>query len=415
MQVFKFGGASVKDAHGVRNVAVILQSFTKVPTLVVVSAMGKITNALERLLKLFWDGEDYKVELTSIRDFHASIIAELFTDRHIVFEKVATLFDELESKLSKTGNYDEVYDQIVCYGELLSTVIVHQYLLTQKLRSQWADAREYIRTDKTFREGKVDWETTRPAIQRLRMDLQQNNFIITQGFIGRTEDGLTTTLGRDGSDFSAAIFASCLQADSVTIWKDVPGVMNADPKRINTVTVFKELPFREAAEMTYYGASVIHPKTIRPLATYDIPLYVKSFDDPSLPGTKIHECHVDELPPLIVFKDNQCLVSCKVTDYTFITEDHLRKVFSILTELNIRINVMQNSAISFSFCFDLRESKLKAVLNKLKPHFEVYYNTGLVLITVKNHDKETYERYRNLKGVLLEQSSRSTLQVLIRT
>jgi aspartate kinase len=287
--------------------------------------------------------------------------------------------------------------------------------LTQKLRSQWADAREYIRTDKTFREGKVDWETTRPAIQRLRMDLQQNNFIITQGFIGRTEDGLTTTLGRDGSDFSAAIFASCLQADSVTIWKDVPGVMNADPKRINTVTVFKELPFREAAEMTYYGASVIHPKTIRPLATYDIPLYVKSFDDPSLPGTKIHECHVDELPPLIVFKDNQCLVSCKVTDYTFITEDHLRKVFSILTELNIRINVMQNSAISFSFCFDLRESKLKAVLNKLKPHFEVYYNTGLVLITVKNHDKETYERYRNLKGVLLEQSSRSTLQVLIRT
>jgi aspartate kinase len=200
----------------------------------------------------------------------------------------------------------------------------------------------------------------------------------------------------------------------VTIWKDVPGVMNADPKKIAAVTVFPELPFREAAEMTYYGASVIHPKTIRPLATHGIPLYVKSFDDPSLPGTKIHECHVDELPPLIVFKENQCLISCKVTDYTFITEDHLRQVFSILTELNIGINVMQNSAISVSFCFDLRESKLKALLARLKPDFEVYYNTGLTLITIKNYDHVTFESYRKKPGVLLEQSSRSTLQVLLR-
>jgi aspartate kinase len=251
-------------------------------------------------------------------------------------------------------------------------------------------------------------------MRKLNHDLRKNTIIITQGFIGRSENGLTTTLGRDGSDFSAAIFASCLGAESVTIWKDVPGVMNADPKKIPTVTVFSELPFREAAEMTYYGASVIHPKTIQPLAIRGIPLFVKSFDDPSLPGTRIHECHVKELPPLIVFKENQCLVSCKVTDYTFITEEHLRKIFSVLTDLNIQVNVMQNSAISFSFCMDFRESRLKALLARLQPDFEVYYNTGLTLITVKNYDEDTFDRYRGKPGVLLEQSSRSTLQVLLR-
>lgn len=414
MKVFKFGGASVKDVRGVENVAIILHSFARIPLVVVISAMGKTTNALERILWQFRNRIDHTAELTSLKHYHASIMEGLFPPGHPVFHMVDELFRGLESNLSMEGNDDEVYDQVVSYGELLSTVIVHQYLLHKKLPSQWVDARDYIFTDNTFREGKVDWERTCNAIHPLKDRLKKNSFIITQGFIGRAENGLSTTLGRDGSDFSAAIFASCLAAESVTIWKDVPGVMNADPKKLSAVTVFSELPFREAAEMTYYGASVIHPKTIKPLAIRGIPLYVKSFDDPSLPGTKIHECHVDELPPLIVFKENQCLVSCKVTDYTFITEEHLRKIFSVLTELNIQINVMQTSAISFSFCMDFRESKLKALLTALQPDFEVYYNTGLTLITIKNYDEDTFEQYRKRPGVLLEQSSRSTLQVLVR-
>lgn len=412
MKVFKFGGASVKDVPGVTNVAVILQSFIPSPLVVVVSAMGKTTNALERILNQFRDHVDHTTELQSLKHFHASIMEGLFPPGHQVFQQVNEFFAQMESKLTTEDDYDKVYDQVVCYGELISTVIVHQFLRQKKLPSIWVDARQYICTDDTFREGKVQWERTCTAINGLKDKLHKDGLIITQGFIGGSPDGQTTTLGRDGSDFSAAIFASCLQAESVTIWKDVPGVMNADPKKLATVTVFDELPFQEAAEMTYYGASVIHPKTIQPLAVRGIPLLVKSFDDPKLPGTKIHECHVDRLPPLIVFKENQCLVSCKVTDYTFVSEEHLKKIFSALAELNIRINVMQNSAISFSFCFDLRESKLKALLKMLQPDFEVYYNTGLTLVTVKNYDEQTFEHYRRQPGVLLEQSSRSTLQVL---
>lgn len=414
MKVFKFGGASVKDVSGVENVALILQSYTASPLVVVVSAMGKTTNALESILNQYRTQSDYVSQLTGLKHFHASIMTALFAAGHPVFSIIDDLFVEMEAKLTGGNPYDEVYDQVVCYGELFSTVIVHQYLLDKKLHCQWMDARDYVFTDTTFREGKVDWEKTCTAISRLKPALDEGRMMITQGFIGRAADGRTTTLGRDGSDFSAAIFASCLHAESVTIWKDVPGVMNADPKRIATVRVFAELPFQEAAEMTYYGASVIHPKTIKPLAIRDIPLYVKSFDDPSLPGTKIHECHIDQLPPLIVFKENQCLVSCKVTDYTFITEDHLRQVFSVLADLDIRINVMQNSAISFSFCIDFRESKLRALLENLQPDFEVYYNTGLTLVTVKNYDADTFAYYRTQPGVLMEQSSRSTLQVLLK-
>lgn len=414
MKVFKFGGASVKDVSGVKNVAIILQSYVNTRVVVVISAMGKTTNALEKILNQFRDHSDHTAELNTLKQFHASIMAGLFTEDHAVFKIVDDLFKDLEIKLKIHGKYDEVYDQVVSFGELISTVIVHHHLLDQGLPCEWIDAREYIFTDNTFREGKVDWQKTCSAIKAVNLILKRKNFVITQGFIGKAENGLTTTLGRDGSDFSAAIFASCLEAESVTIWKDVPGVMNADPKRLPAATVFVELPFQEAAEMTYYGASVIHPKTIKPLATQGIPLFVKNFDDSSLPGTKIHECHIEHLPPLIVFKDNQCLVSCKVTNYTFITENHMSQIFSILAELNIQINVMQNSAISFSFCIDFRESKIKALIARLQPDFEVYYNTGLTLITVKNYDEETFEFYRKKPGVLLEQSSRSTLQVLMR-
>jgi aspartate kinase len=413
MEVFKFGGASLKDAAGIRNVAKIIGSQAPSNLLVVVSAMGKTTNALERAVALAQKNEDATPELAPLRDYHLQVMRELFPEGHPVFAAVEEQLDTLRKELSSPGEYDQVYDQVVSGGELISSVIVHHYLLSQACPSHWLDARTCIATDRTFREGKVDWTTTAGNMANLPPVLA-NHVIITQGFIGRSADGLTLTLGREGSDFTAAIFASCLHASAVTIWKDVPGVMNADPKRLPGAVVFEELPFQEAAEMTYYGANVIHPKTIKPLANANIPLLVKNFTDPALPGTRIHACKIDNLPPLIVFKENQCLVSCRVTDYTFVNEQQLSLIFNALSDLDLRVNVMQNSAISFSFCLDFRENKIMSLIRKLQQHFEVYYNTGLTLITVKNYDKPTFDTYRNKSNVLLEQSSRSTLQVLVR-
>jgi aspartate kinase len=413
MKVFKFGGASLKTAAGIRNVASIIQSHAANNLLVIVSAMGKTTDLLERVMNLSTSQGEFEQTLSSLKNYHYEVIDQLFKDRNAVTKEVNTIFSDLENQLSKGEDFDQVYDQVVSLGEVLSSIIVHHFLLSQNVASHWIDARTFIRTDNTFREGKIDWSTTANNIQPLKSILS-NNIIIAQGFIGQTPDGYTTTLGREGSDFSAAIFASSLQAESVTIWKDVPGVMNADPRRFPDALVFSELPFKEAAEMTYYGASVIHPKTIKPLANKSIPLFVKNFDDPGLPGTTIHECTIENLPPLIVLKENQCLISCKVTDYTFISEEQLSIIFNVLLELNIRINVMQNSAISFSFCIDFRESKVTKLIETLQRNFEVYYNTGLTLITVKNYDEESSDRYRKMPGVLLEQSSRSTLQVLVR-
>jgi aspartate kinase len=413
MKVFKFGGASLKHAGGLRNVASIIHSYQQTPLLVVVSAMGKTTNALEQILHLYFNGKSPAPEIKAFTDYHYAIMADLFPGDHAVYTDVQKIVNSLHQALTTKAPYDQLYDEVVAHGELLSSIIVHHYLLSQELPSMWIDARDYIVTDDSFREGKVDWTSTIKNIGLLK-DKLQRHIILTQGFIGKTPTGLTTTLGREGSDFSAAIFASGLSAESVTIWKDVPGVMSADPKRLPGAVVFDELPFREAAEMTYYGASVIHPKTIKPLANRNIPLLVKNFDDPTLPGTVIHECIVDELPPLIVFKDNQCLVTCKVTDYTFISEEQLSLIFHALTDLGLRINVMQNSAITFSFCLDFREQKVMALIHRLQKDFEVYYNTGLTLITVKNYDEKSFDTYRRQKGVLLEQSSRSTLQVLVK-
>jgi aspartate kinase len=413
MKVFKFGGASLKNAAAIRNMAAIVKSHASSPLFVVVSAMGKTTNALESVLHTFSKSGDYKSEIEAIRKYHLQVCQDLFTSVDAVAQKLDEVFQELEKNVQLPGDYDQVYDQVVSLGEVLSSIIVEAFLSSTGLQTQWIDARQYIITDAAFREGKVQWKKTEEKIAALKPALEKK-VLLTQGFIGSTEGGLTTTLGREGSDFTAAILASCLQAESVTIWKDVPGVMSADPKRLPNAVVFHELPFKEAAEMTYYGASVIHPKTIQPLALKQIPLLVKSFDDPSLPGTRIHECHVDKLPPLIVFKENQCLLSCKVTDYTFVNEQQMGVIFQALSELDIKINVMQNSAISFSFCIDFRESKVMSLIQKLQNKFEVYYNTGLTLITVKNYDEEAFNTYRKKPGVLIEQSSRSTLQVLLR-
>lgn len=413
MKVFKFGGASVKNARAIKNVATIVKQFSSEPLLVVVSAIGKTTNALEQIVALAQAKKDFTSALDTIHQYHLQITQDLgIADRSFI-ELLEKQFQEIEQRATGAGEYDQVYDQVVSQGEILSSHVLNKYLQTTGLPSEWLDARKYILTDETYREGKVNWMRTKEIVKSLK-EILQKKILVTQGFIGGTNQQTTTTLGREGSDYTAAIFASCLNAKTVTIWKDVPGVMSADPKRLPNAVVFDELPYQEAAEMTYYGASVIHPKTIKPLANANIPLLVKNFDDPSLPGTIIHNCKVDKLPPLIVFKDNQCLISCKVTDYSFINEQQMSAIFETLSQRDVRINVMQNSAITFSFCVDFRDQKILKLIQALSKTFEVYYNTGLTLITVKNYNTATFNEYRTMPGVILEQSSRSTLQVLVR-
>ena len=413
MKVYKFGGASVRNAAAMLNVASILKADNE-RLLVVVSAMGKTTNILERIVALAQARQPISGEVEQLKKYHYEIVDDLLKTNTSARTGLEKFFNQIETGATNRGEYDQIYDQVVSLGEVISTFILSHYLTELGIENEWVDARQFISTDSNFREGKVDWDKTEKETEKLR-DILKRKIIITQGFIGSTSEGFTTTLGREGSDYSAAIFASCLNADSVTIWKDVPGVMNADPKRLPAATVFEELPFREAAEMTYYGASVIHPKTIKPLANKGIPLLVKNFDDPSLSGTRIHECKIENLPPLIVFKDNQCLISCKVTDYTFIDERHLGEIFHALNEKKIKVNMMQNSAISFSFCVDFSENKIVDLVKQLSKKFEVYYNTGLTLITIKNYDQKAFNEYRLRPGVVLEQSSRSTLQVLIKS
>jgi aspartate kinase len=411
-KVFKFGGASLRTAEAIRNASKIVRLHKDEKLLIVASAMGKTTNALEKLLDLATAGKSFEKEWRQLKDDHTSIAKELFPASHEVFKSIDEQFDKITVGLHMKGDYDMIYDQVVSLGEVISTVILASYLALE-FPVEWIDARKYIRTDSTFREGRVQWSETEKNIAALKSVIE-NKIVVTQGFIGGDANGETTTLGRDGSDYSAAVFASALGAESVTIWKDVPGVMNADPKRIEGAIAFEELPFREAAEMTYYGASIIHPKTIKPLANRSIPLYVKSFDNPVLHGTKIHECIVMNLPPLIVFKENQCLISCKVTDYTFIDEERMGAIFQALAKLDVKINLMQNSAISFSFCVDFRESKIRNLINVLSSQFEVYYNTGLTLITIKNYDSKTFNEYKKREGIVIEQVSRSTMQILVK-
>lgn len=411
MKVFKFGGASQVDSFAIRHVSEIIRAEFE-PLVVVVSAIGTTTDELEAVHRARLAGEDLRPHIMPVMAKHEDLVKQLIPKPDATLAQLKTLIGQIDT-LSPALEEDEAYDAIVSLGELISSLIMAHLLKVLGIASEWKDAREVVITDRTFREARILWDETRARLAPWQ-HLKPGQKIITQGFIGGTRDGATTTLGREGSDFTAAILAASLGAESVTIWKDVPGVMNADPKKINTAIVFDELPYQEAAEMTYYGASVIHPKTIKPLANSNIPLWVKSFKDPRLPGTRIHKCKVHHLPPLIVLKENQCLISCKVVDYTFISEENLQGIFAHIAQSGVRINVMQNSAISFSFCVDYRENRVLALIDRLSAQFEVYYNTGLTLITIKNYDAATAQHYRSLHPILLEQSSRSTLQVLVR-
>jgi len=415
--IYKFGGASVKDAAALKNLAEILRNRLRNNLVIVVSAMGKTTNALEGILVNKLNGLDFSENSAILKNFHREICEELFPEGHSVFAQVDNLFAQLKNQLEKPlsrENYDEYYDQVVCFGELISSKIVAEYLCYRDLIVLWQDAREVIHTDSDFRFAKINWEKTRQSAQSSWKPILENYPILTQGFIGKDSKGKTTTLGREGSDFTAAILGTSLDAGSVTIWKDVPGVLNADPKLFPNTQKFEELGYREAAEMTYFGASVIHPKTIKPLANAGIPLFVKSFLNPDASGTKIHEHAAPHEVPTIVLKKEQILVSFKVTDFTFIEEKHIHRIYEQLQTLKLRVNMLQLSAISVSIVIDAQLFKLEQLLEKLKGEFEIRYNEGLELLTILKQKQEEIPALMEGYQLLLEQSTRNTFQAVRR-
>jgi aspartate kinase len=418
MKVFKFGGASIKDASSIKNMADIVAGYPDDSLVIVVSAMGKTTNHLEEIFFKKLKREDFNEDLDELTQYHNQIIQDLFNGtRGIEYDPVKELIADLESILGsdvKNRNGAQLYDSVVAYGELLSSTIIGLYLQDMGMKISWMDARNLIITDETYREGKIEWEITESLIKgTLTEKLSETNFI-TQGFIGSTKDGHTTTLGREGSDFTAAIFGASLDAESVTIWKDVPGILNADPKRFEKTQLYANLSYQEAAEMTYYGASVIHPKTIKPLANKNISLMVKSFENPSLEGTVINRGDIHDLPPTYVIKDKQCLVSFGVKDLTFINEKNLSIIFHILDKLNIKINMMQNSAVSLTVCFDYREDKVSKLLQILENDFKILYNEDLQLITIKNYTQDSVNSVSANRDILVEQRTRNTYQIVVK-
>jgi len=418
MQIFKFGGASVKDAEGVMNLGRIVSAHQPGPLLIVVSAMGKTTNLLEHLTSDYFNqrGDAFGI-LEQAKHYHDTVLQYLFPDRnHPVYHEVANRFVEIEWILEEepADPYDYLYDQIVAVGELVSSTIICHYLNEIGLRSKWIDARDYILTDNTHREGRVDWKTTNERIQQGLPALLANQLAVTQGFIGSTSENFTTTLGREGSDYSAAIFAASLHAESVTIWKDVPGVLNADPKWFDKTELIPELSYLDAIELTYYGATVIHPKTIKPLQNKGIPLYVRSFIDPHSEGTRIWQSNESLPVPSFIFKVNQVLVSIQPKDFSFIVEDNLSDIFSKLHQHHIKVNMMHNSAVSFSISIDDTGDNVAALLEDLQTRYEVQCQKGLELITIRYYNQETINRVLVDKAIILELKDSYTCQLLVR-
>lgn len=415
--VFKFGGASVKDAKSIKNLHEILFNRLRNHTVIVVSAMGKTTNALEELLNLKLEDKPIYEKSTKLKHYHLEICRELFLPENLIFPAIENFFSQLDRILEKPlskENYDEYYDQVVSFGELISSRIVQEYLCAEGIFCLWQDAREIISTDSDYRFAKVKWEKTAAQCQKHLMAKLERFPVITQGFIGSDNKGKTTTLGREGSDFTAAIIAHSLHSQSVTIWKDVEGVLNADPKRFPNTVKFEELDYREAAELTYYGASVIHPKTIKPLANLSIPLFVKSFLNPDGTGTQIHHVDKPNTVPCIVVKDEQVLVSFRVTDFTFINESHIHQVYTEIEKLKLRVNLLQTSAISISIVIDKQLFKMEKLIAALAKDFDIRYNESLQLITVKNHNRNITEELMSDKEVLLEQVTRTTFQIVVK-
>jgi aspartate kinase len=414
MRIFKFGGASVKDASGIKNVYDVLQKVGFEEVLLVVSAMGKTTNALEVVIKNYFDkSNELNASIQDVKKYHNEIILDLFEDeKDAVFTAVNAHFQDLEYFLNhnKSPNYNFVYDQIVSYGEIISTTILSHYMNHNGITTEWIDVRSYIKTDNTYRDAEVNWEITQKNISKIA---KKKSLFITQGFLGSDENGFTTTLGREGSDYTAAIFAYCLNATSVTIWKDVPGVMNADPRYFENATLLNQISYREAIELAFYGASVIHPKTLQPLQKKEIPLYVKSFINPMLAGTSVSKGEdLEPQLPCFIVKKNQLLLSLSSIDFSFIMEENISEIFGLLHQYKIKVSLIQNSAISFSVCVEDKFGNFNNLKNILSKKFKVAYNENVSLYTIRHFNEKAAHTVEQNKEVLLKQVSRETMQIV---
>ena len=418
MLVFKFGGASVRNAEAVRNVRSILATYPNDRLVVVISAMGKTTNAFEGVIDHFFNGRmgEMKKALQGIQDYHCSIIKDLFPDQaHPFHTEMDNLYQEIRDMLKKspTQNYDFDYDQIVSYGEIISTRIVSAFLNDNGLENKWMDIRKYLKTDNNFREGKVDWELSEKLIKD-GFTFRDCRLYITQGFIGSTTDNMTTTLGREGSDFTASILGYILRAEHITIWKDVPGVLNADPKWFDNTVRLEKISYLDAIELAYYGASVIHPKTIKPLQNRNIDLYIKSFLEPEQPGTLVGNLQYDTLIPSFIFNMDQVLIRISPLDFSFIAEENLQKIFGSLYKHGVKIKLMQNAAVSFQICINNDKRKVRNLIDELEKTFKVSYETGLELITIRYFDQSTIDRVMVNKELILEQRYKQNIQLVVR-
>jgi len=414
MQVFKFGGASVKNAEGVRNVAKVLQEVGYQETLVVVSAMGKTTNKLELVVRAYFEEKTKQQEhIQDIITCHEEILIDLFPNKqHSVYKVVTDLFEELIGFLNwnKSPNYSFVYDQVVGYGELISTSIISAYLKEININNNWLDVRSVIKTDNSYRDAKVNWEQTK---QNVSNHIKKLSLHITQGFLSSDANNFTTTLGREGSDYTAAILAYCLNAASVTIWKDVPGVLNADPRYFNETQLLHQISYEEAIELAFYGASVIHPKTLQPLQRKEIPLYVKSFLNPLDKGTCVSKGkQLEPFVPCFIVKKNQILISLSSLDFSFIVEENISEIFALLHQYKLKVDVIQNSAISFSVCVNDTYKNIEGLLQELRSKFKVSCNENVSLYTIRHNTFEAFEKIANGKVVLLKQEKDNTVQLI---
>ena len=415
MKIFKFGGASVKDAEGVKNVVKVLQTTGSKNMVAVVSAMGKTTNALEVVVNDYLSSSDFSNSLQFVKEYHQEILEGLFENQQApVYAKVKDLFRELENflKHNRSEKYDFVYDQVVCYGELISTRIVSEYLQENGIKNEWKDARQLIKTDSTYRDARVDWDETQELITR---EINRTALTITQGFIGADSNNFTTTLGREGSDYTAAIFAYCLDAHDVTIWKDVPGVLNGDPRVFENTRLLDQISYEEAIELAFFGASVIHPKTLQPLQRKEIPLFVRSFINPENPGTAVSKGHkIQPLIPCFIVKKDQVLISLSSLDFSFMVEENISEIFRLFAKYQMKVDLIQNSAISFSVCVDNKFNNLEKLINHLKARFKVEFINGVSLYTVRHFDTFALADLEKDREVLLKQVTKETVQIVAR-
>ncbi|MEP6728116.1 MAG: aspartate kinase [Bacteroidota bacterium] len=420
MQVFKFGGASVNSVDRIKNVASIIRSFPQQKILIVISAMGKTTNALEKVVEAFYNNQqEQALQLfEQVKNQHLTTAKYLLVQNYLACEaQLRDFFTEVEWLLhdKPVREFDYYYDQVVCAGELLSTAIVSSFLNQEGISNQWLDVRDIFRTDDNFRDASIDTAfTTRRVIENVMPVFSTHDLIITQGFIGATDENESTTLGREGSDYSAAMFANILDAKSLSIWKDVEGVMNADPKQFPDAQLISELNYDEIIEMAYYGAQVIHPKTIKPLQNKDIPLLVKCFLDASLPGTIIHNKNIGHLPSIIVIKDNQALVHLHTRDFSFIGEQPMSRLYEIFAEIKIKPNLIQTGAVSLVVCLDDRPDKIEKFAGTASSMFEVIVEKGLSLLTIRHYKEDLLQKLTGGKQVVLRQQSEDTVQVLLK-